>query len=167
MSTHLDLGSLRLSCPSTGLDLALTSKTSISTLSQSCSNNTPSITDIESGRIWLSPATNVQSQVHVTWPSNMSAQQIILLNQYLVTAIRHAAVSLYTSHSNSIQMINLPALVTDMLLAMDPIEPSALTYYQACTVSKHLSSSCILDCCTVVCHQQENIDSSSGPRRPI
>ncbi|CAD0089253.1 unnamed protein product, partial [Aureobasidium vineae] len=39
---------MRLSCPSTGLDLALTSNASISTLAQSC--NTPSITHIESGR---------------------------------------------------------------------------------------------------------------------
>lgn len=94
MPVHLDLGSLRLSCPSTILDLALTSKASISTLSPSCSLNTPSLTDIEAGRIWLSPATNLRSHVHVTWPSDISAQQIILLNQCLVTAIRHAAVSL-------------------------------------------------------------------------
>ncbi|KAG9680079.1 hypothetical protein KCU87_g66, partial [Aureobasidium melanogenum] len=64
---------------------------SISTLSPSCSLNTPSLTDIEAGRIWLSPATNLRSHVHVTWPSDISAQQIILLNQCLVTAIRHAA----------------------------------------------------------------------------
>lgn len=167
MPAHLDLGSLRLSCPSTDLDLALTSSISISTLSHSCSLNTPSITDIESGRIWLSPATNVQCHVHVTWPSNTSAQQIMLLNQCLVTAIRHAAVSLYISHSNSIQAINLTTLLTDILLAMVPIESSAVTDRQACTISKHLSSSFILDCRTVVCHGQESTYPSSEQRRSL
>jgi len=167
MPAHLDLGSLRLSCPSTGLDLALTSKTSISTLSHSCSLNTPSLTDIESGRVWVSPATNVESHVHVTWPSNMCAQQIILLNQCLVTAIRHAAVSLYISHSRSIQVTNLVIVIADLFLAMEPIEPSTLTYCQAFTMSKHLFFSTIFDCRTTIRHQQENTHSPFGQRCSI
>ncbi|KAK6007682.1 hypothetical protein QM012_004496 [Aureobasidium pullulans] len=93
MSVQLDLGSLRLSCPSIGLDLALTSSASISTLLHSCSLNTPSVANIESGRLWVAPAANVKLHVIVTWPSSLSKQRVIKLNQYLVTALQHAAVS--------------------------------------------------------------------------
>ncbi|KAI4720980.1 hypothetical protein E4T48_02739 [Aureobasidium sp. EXF-10727] len=89
MSAHIDLGNLRLTCPATGPDLSLTSNASISTLAQSC--NAPSLTDIESGRIWLSPATSVQLLVTITWPSSVPNQQLVPLKQCLLTALQHAA----------------------------------------------------------------------------
>ncbi|KAI4728037.1 hypothetical protein E4T49_04151 [Aureobasidium sp. EXF-10728] len=89
MSSRIDLGNLRLTCPATGLDLTLTSNASISTLAQSC--NTPSLTDIESGRIWLSPATSVQLLVTINWPSSVNKQHLVSLKQCLPTALQHAA----------------------------------------------------------------------------
>lgn len=152
MCAYLDLGSLRLSCPSTGLDLALTSNASISTLSQSCSFNTPSVTNIESGHIWIAPAANVKVHVIVNWPNSMSGQQTLTSKQCLITALRHAAVSLYHSHSESLQVTSLITLFADILLVMESIEPSAITDRQAFTMSAHLLSSSILNCRTIVRH---------------
>ncbi|KAG9537785.1 hypothetical protein KCU79_g20516, partial [Aureobasidium melanogenum] len=143
MPVHLDLGSLRLSCPSTGLDLALTSKASISTLFQSCSLNTPSLTDIESGCIWLSPATNLRSHVHVTWPSNTSAQQIILLNQCLVTAIRRAALWTQLNLQPSLTVKRAQCPNTCLLVVSLTAVPPSATAEKAPThrLSKHVPSS--------------------------
>ncbi|KAI4849507.1 hypothetical protein E4T44_03231 [Aureobasidium sp. EXF-8845] len=91
MSVSIHLGSLRLSCPSTGLDLALTSNASISTLSQSCSFNTPSITDIQSGLVWLAPTTNVKLLLAVIWPSSTSDEQNNAVRRCLLIALRRAA----------------------------------------------------------------------------
>lgn len=164
MCVHLDLGSLRLSCPSTGLDLALTSNAAISTLSQSCSFVTPSVTNIESGHIWVAPATNVKVHVNVHWPNSMSGQQVNNSKQCLITALRHAAVSLCHSHSESIQATSLATLFADILLAVEPIESSAITYRQAFTISKHLLYSSILDCRTIVRHSQESTYPSPRER---
>jgi len=90
MSTPLDLGTFRLSCPSTGLDLTLTSNASISTLAHSCFSDTPSLTDIESGLLWLAPATNLQLFLAITHPLSASHA----LRQRLLTALRHAEVSI-------------------------------------------------------------------------
>lgn len=93
MSAHLHLGNLRLSCPSTGLDLALTSNASISTLAQSYSSDTPSLTNIESGRVWLAPNTSVQLILAVTWPFSTCNQNFDALKRCLLTALQNAAVS--------------------------------------------------------------------------
>lgn len=164
MSFQLDLGSLCLSCPSTGLDLALTTNASISTLSQSCSFNTPSVTNIESGHLWIAPTANVKVHVIINWPNSMSAQQTITSKQCLITALRHAAVSLYHSHSESIQVISLATLFADILLAVEPIEPSVVTYHQAFTIPVHLLSSTILDSRPSSCHSHESTCSSPGKR---
>ena len=103
MSTPLDLGSLRLSCPSTGLDLTLTSNASISTLAHSCFSNTPSLTDMESGRIWLAPTTNLQLLLAITHPSLISHA----LRQCLITALRHAEVSIVFLYSASTGLTSL------------------------------------------------------------
>jgi len=92
MSDVISLGSLRLSCPSSGLDLALTSNAHISTLARPCSD-TPSITDIESGRVWLAPNTNVKLLLAVTWPSITLNQCSDALRKCLITALQNAAVS--------------------------------------------------------------------------
>jgi hypothetical protein len=117
MSAHIHLGNLRLSCPSTGLDLALTSNASISTLAQECSFDTPSSTDIESGRVWLAPTTNVKLLLAITWPSSTSGQHTNL-SKCLLAALRHAAVSTTSLHYASIPLTSRDTL------AMEPIEPS-------------------------------------------
>ncbi|KAI5269969.1 hypothetical protein E4T47_06585 [Aureobasidium subglaciale] len=89
MPTNLDLGNLRLSSPSTGLDLALTSSASISTLAACSFLDTPSITNVESGRVWVAPATNVQLLLDFVWLSIPSSYDI--LQQRLVNTLRHAA----------------------------------------------------------------------------
>lgn len=117
MSTHLHLGSLRLSSPSTGLDLALTSDAHISTLARPCSD-APSITDIESGHVWLAPNTNVKLLLDITWPSSASSHCFNSLRRRLLTALRHAAVS--TTFIRSVSM----GLTSSNITAMDPVEPS-------------------------------------------
>jgi hypothetical protein len=102
MSAPIRLGSLRLSCPSTGLDLALTSNASISTLAQSCSSDIPSLTDIESGRTWLAPTANVKLSLAITWPSSTSSQSSNALRQSLFTALRQAEVSTTSLYPASI-----------------------------------------------------------------
>jgi hypothetical protein len=97
MSVPIHLGSLRLSCPSTGLGLALTSNASISTLAQSCSSEIPSVTDFAFGRVWLAPTTNVKLLLTLIWPSYTSDQQNNAIRKCLLTALRRAAVST-TSH---------------------------------------------------------------------
>ncbi|KER00539.1 hypothetical protein AUEXF2481DRAFT_34760 [Aureobasidium subglaciale EXF-2481] len=89
MPTNLDLGSLRLSSPSTGLDLALTSGASISTLAACSFLDTPSITNIESGRVWVAPATSVQLLLDFVWLFVPSSYDI--LEQRLVNTLRRAA----------------------------------------------------------------------------
>jgi hypothetical protein len=121
MSDHISLGSLRLSCPSTGLDLALTSDIDMSTLAQSCSTDTPSITNIESGRIWLAPSTNFKLHLDIAWPSSTSSQYSNLLRNCLLTALRHAAVSI-TPLPRPVS-IHLTSLGT---LAMEPVESSTI-----------------------------------------
>lgn len=116
MSHTISLGNLRLSCPSTGLDLALTSSADISTLARPCSD-TPSITDIESGRAWLAPAIDVKLPLAVTWPSCTSSQCSNALREYLPTALRHAAVSTTSLRSVSIALTSLG------ITAMEPVEP--------------------------------------------
>ncbi|THY80068.1 hypothetical protein D6C93_10057 [Aureobasidium pullulans] len=69
MSAHIDLGNLRLSCPSTRLDLVLTSNASFSTLAHRSFQDTLSATNIESARVWIAPATNVHLLLNITWPS--------------------------------------------------------------------------------------------------
>lgn len=167
MSIRLHLGSLRLSCPSTGLDLALTSNVSISTLSRSCSFDSPLITDIEVGRVWVAPATNVQLHVIVAWPNSISRQQIDALEKCLLTALRHAAVSLHVTHFKNIQVTSMATLLADIPLDMEPIEPSAVTYRQTLTISGRLFSSSIIDRCAVIRYGEESIHSSSEQRRPL
>jgi hypothetical protein len=92
MSAHLHLGNLRLSCPSTGLDLAVTSNASISTLAQ-CSSERPSLANIEAGRVWLAPNTTVQLILAITWPSPASSHRSDAFRKCLLTALQRAAVS--------------------------------------------------------------------------
>jgi hypothetical protein len=98
MSAHIDLGNLRLSCPSTRLDLVLTSNASFSTLARRSFQDTLSATNIESACVWIAPATNVHLLLNITWSSFASGQYIDILKHRLLTALRHAAVSALFFH---------------------------------------------------------------------
>jgi hypothetical protein len=141
MSAHIHLGSLRLSCPSIGLDLALTSNASISTLAQSYSSDAPSLTDIESGRIWLASTTNSKLSLAITWPSSTSNQHSNALRACLLPALRHAAVSTTSFYSATIELTSLN------ISAMEPIEPSIFPYCGAFPVLKHMSPCHIIYSC--------------------
>ncbi|THW64281.1 hypothetical protein D6D20_02997 [Aureobasidium pullulans] len=91
MCAHIDLGNLRLSCPSTRLDLVLTSNASFSTLARRSFQDTISATNIESACVWIAPATNVHLLLNITCPSFASGQYIDILKHRLLTALRHAA----------------------------------------------------------------------------
>jgi hypothetical protein len=155
MSAPIRLGCLQLSCPSTGLDLALTSNASISTLAQSCSSDTPSLADIESGRVWLAPTTNAKLSLAITWPSSTSNQRSNALRACLLTAVRHAAVSTTSLYSATIELtsLNIPA--------MEPIEPSIFSYCGAFAVLKHMFPCHIIDPCVSAHTYQETAHSSS------
>jgi hypothetical protein len=155
MSAPIRLGSLRLSCPSTGLDLALTNNASISTLAQSYSSDAPSLTDIESGRIWLAPTTNAKLSLAITWPSSTSNQHSNALRACLLTALRHAAVSTTSLYSATIELtsLNIPA--------MEPIKPSIFSYCGAFAVLKHMFPCHIIDSCVFAHTHQETAHSSS------
>jgi hypothetical protein len=155
MSVPIHLGGLRLSSPSTGLDLALTSNASISTLAQSCSFNTPSIAEIESGRVWLAPTTNVKLLLTVIWPSSTSDRQNNAVRKSLLTALRRAAVSTTSHQSASIQLTNLYEPV------MEPVGSSTLLDRRALAMPKHMFSCYIIDSC-VLAHAQEETAHSSA-----
>jgi hypothetical protein len=155
MPVPIHLGSLRLLSLSTGLDLALTSNASISTLAQSYSFDTPSITDIESGRVWLAPTTNVKLLLTVVWPSFTSDRQNNALRRSLLTALHRAAVSTTSRQSASIQLTNLYEPV------MEPVEPSTLLDCRAFAMSKHMFPCHIIDSCILAYAQEETANSSS------
>lgn len=117
MSVHISLGSLRLSSPSTGLDLALTSNADISTLARPCSD-APSITDIETGRVWLAPSANVRLLLALTWPSSISTQGSNALRQYLLTTLRRAPVSTTSIRSMNKELTSLSTT------AVEPVKSS-------------------------------------------
>jgi hypothetical protein len=161
MSVPIHLGSLRLSCPSTGLDLALTSNASISTLAQSCSSDTPSITDIGSGRIWLAPTTNVRLLLTVIWPSSTSDEQNSAVRKCLLTALRRAAVSTTSHQSARIELTNHDEP------DMEPVGPSTVPDRRAFAMSKHVFSCHIIDSCVLARAQEENAHSSARERCAI
>lgn len=161
MSVPIHLGGLRLSSPSTGLDLALTSNASISTLAKSSSSGTSSITDIESGRIWLAPATNVQLLLTVVWPYSTSDEQNIAVRKCLLNALRRAAVSTTSRQSASIKLTSLCEPV------MEPIRPSILLDHRAFAMLKHMFSCHIIDSCVLAHAQEETANSSSWEGRAL
>jgi hypothetical protein len=155
MSVAIHLGSLRLSSPSTGLDLALTSNASISTLAQSCSSDTPSVTDIESGRIWLAPTTNVKLLLTIIWPCSISDQQNIAVRKCLLTALRRAAVSTTSHQFANIQLTSLYEP------AMEPIRPSIFLDRRAFAMPDYMFPCHIIDSCVLAHAQEETAYTSS------
>lgn len=165
MPAHIDLGQLRLSYPSTGLDLALTSNAFLSTLSSlSAIENLP-FASLESGRVWLSANTNVQLLLRITWPALSSSQETNLLKRRLLSALRDAAVS--TTFENSIINLSNPAsmqLITsiDIDLALEPASSAAVIDCRPFPLSRYDLRCCYLPAFPFFnFHEQKGSGSSS------
>ena len=93
MTEDIDLGKLCLSSPSAKVDLSLTSGIRVSTLMTHHIVDLLSVTDIESGRAWLSPGIHVHLLICLSMPSSTSPPDLLAMKHILLTALRHSAVA--------------------------------------------------------------------------
>ena len=94
MAEDIDLGRLCLSCPSAKFDLSLTSRIRVSTVMSNHCLDLLSVTDIESGRAWVSPGIHVRLLICLSLPQSTPSPDLLAIEHILLTALRHAAVAI-------------------------------------------------------------------------